>query len=59
METEGIVVERVGNRGDSEADDSGDAIVEEESNTIIGIFGEVEARWNEMSMVGGEEIGIS
>lgn len=48
---------RVGNGGGSEEDNSGDAMAEEESNTIIGAISEVEVRWTEMSMMGGDEIG--
>lgn len=57
--TTGIVAKRVGNGGGSEANEMGDVMDEKESNTIIGAVGEVEARWIEMSMIGGDEIGSS
>lgn len=55
MAIEDIVVERVGTGGGNKVDSNGDVVAKEESNTIIGAIGEVEARWTKMSMIGREE----
>lgn len=53
---EGDRVERVGSRGGSEKDDSEEVVEEEESNTTTRVVEEVEERWTEMSIVGGDEM---